>query len=275
MSTTSGAGTATHKLNAVTLRQRKGAQKITALTAYDFMFARLADAAGVDVILVGDSLGMMVQGHPNTLPVTVSDVVYHTRAVARGVRKAHLVADMPFMSYQASVEDGVRAAGRLLQEGGAEAVKIEGGSEVAELVFKLTSFGVPVMAHVGMTPQSVHQFGGFRVQGRQDDSHKRIVEGARAVVQAGAYAVVVESVPEALGAELTQVLPVPTIGIGAGPACDGQILVMHDVLGLDPNWKPRFARQYAQLGQAAQNAFAAFVAEVQAGSFPGAEETFK
>ncbi len=262
------------KLSAVSIRDRKGKDKLSALTAYDVVFARLADASGVDIVLVGDSLGMMVQGHANTLPVTLNDVVYHTRAVARGVQRAHLVADLPFMSYQASIEDGVRAAGRLLQEGGAEAVKLEGGVEVADLVHKLTSFGIPVMGHVGMTPQSVHQFGGFRVQGRQEESHKRIVEGALAVAQAGAYSVVVESVPEALGAELSQTLAIPTIGIGAGAACDGQILVMHDVLGLDPHWKPRFARAYAQLGLAAQDAFAAFVRDVKSGTFPGPEETF-
>ncbi|MDX2019399.1 MAG: 3-methyl-2-oxobutanoate hydroxymethyltransferase [Deltaproteobacteria bacterium] len=263
------------KLTVQAIRQRKGAAKLVALTAYDVMFARLADAAGVDIVLVGDSLGMMVQGHANTLPVTLEDVVYHTRAVARGVAHAHLVADMPFMSYQASLEDGIRAAGRLLQQGGAESVKIEGGAEVAELVHRLTTYGIPVMAHVGMTPQSVHQYGGFKVQGREEQSHKRILDGALAVVDAGAYAVVVESVPEALGQELTQRLHVPTIGIGAGANCDGQILVMHDVLGLDPHWKPRFARQYAALGQQAQAAFAAYADDVRHGRFPSNDETFK
>ena len=263
------------KITVQSIRQRKGAAKLSALTAYDVVFARLADAADVEIVLVGDSLGMMVQGHANTLPVTLDDVVYHTRAVARGVARAHLVADMPFMSYQASVEDGIRAAGRLLQEGGAEAVKIEGGQEVADLVSRLTAYGIPVMGHVGMTPQSVHQYGGFKVQGREDHSHKRIVQGAKALQDAGAYAVVVESVPDALGAELTRGLSIPTIGIGAGAHCDGQILVMHDVLGLDPNWKPRFARQYAQLGAAAQQAFSAYVKDVRDGRFPSAEETFK
>lgn len=272
MSTTTAAAP---KLNAVTIRGRKGGSRLSALTAYDVCFARLADASGVDIILVGDSLGMMVQGHANTLPVTLDDVVYHTRAVSRGVQRAHLVADLPFMSYQASLEDGVRAAGRLLQEAGAEAVKLEGGEEVVDLVHRLTRLGIPVMAHVGMTPQSVHQFGGFRVQGREDDSHRRILEGARAVAEAGAYAVVVESVPESLGREITDTVSVPTIGIGAGPGCDGQILVMHDVLGLDPDWKPRFARRYAQLGQAAKAAFGAFVADVQQGTFPGPDESFK
>lgn len=274
MSTTTAPGART-KITVQAIRQSKGGAKLVALTAYDVMFARLADAAAVDIVLVGDSLGMMVQGHANTLPVTLNDVVYHTRAVARGVARAHLVADMPFMSYQASVEDGVRAAGRLLQEGGAEAVKIEGGAEVAELVHRLTTCGIPVMAHVGMTPQSVHQFGGFKVQGREDESHKRILDGALAVADAGAYAIVVESVPEALGRELTQRLHIPTIGIGAGADCDGQILVMHDVLGLDPHWKPRFARQYAKLGEQAQAAFGAYAEDVRQGRFPAAAETFK
>lgn len=274
MSTTTAAERA-NKVTVQSIVRSKGVAKLAALTAYDVVFARLIDASGADIVLVGDSLGMMVQGHANTLPVTVDDVVYHTRAVARGVTRAHLVADMPFMSYQASVEDGVRAAGRLLQEGGAEAVKIEGGVEVAELVFRLTSFGIPVMAHVGMTPQSVHQYGGFKVQGREEESHKRIMQGAQAVAQAGAYCIVVESVPEALGRELTNALSIPTIGIGAGLDCDGQILVMHDVLGLDPNWKPRFARQYAQLGAAATQAFANYVQDVREARFPATQETFK
>lgn len=275
MSTTTAAGSRANKITVQTIRQSKGVSKLTALTAYDVTFARLVDASGVDIVLVGDSLGMMVQGHANTLPVTMDDIVYHTRAVARGVTRAHLVADMPFMSYQASIEDGVRAAGRLLQEGAAEAVKIEGGVEVADLIARLTSFGIPVMAHVGMTPQSVHQYGGFKVQGRQDDSHRRIIEGAKAVADAGAYCVVVESVPDSLGSELSKLLSIPTIGIGAGADCDGQILVMHDVLGLDPNWKPRFARQYAQLGVAAQQAFSAYVTDVREGRFPSIDETFK
>ena len=275
MSTNPAEASRANKITVQTIRQSKGHSKLTALTAYDVTFARLVDASGVDIVLVGDSLGMMVQGHANTLPVTMDDIVYHTRAVARGVSRAHLVADMPFMSYQASVEDGVRAAGRLLQEGGAEAVKIEGGVEVADLIQRLTSFGIPVMAHIGMTPQSVHQYGGFKVQGRQDDSYRRILQGAQAVADAGAYCVVVESVPDSLGSELSKLLSVPTIGIGAGAGCDGQILVMHDVLGLDPNWKPRFARQYAQLGVAAQEAFSAYVKDVREGRFPAEAETFK
>lgn len=250
-------------------------ERTVVVTAYDVTFARLADQAGVDVVLVGDSLGMVIQGHASTLPVTVDEIVYHTRAVARGVRRAHLVADMPFMSYQASVEDGLRAAGRLLKEGGAEAVKIEGGVQVAELIARLTGAGIPVMGHVGMTPQSVHAFGGFKVQGRTAPQRDRILADARAVADAGAYAMVLESVPRSLAAEITAAVSALTIGIGAGADCDGQVLVMHDLLGLDPSWKPRFVRQYAELGTQAQAAFAAYAADVRAGRFPSSDESFE
>jgi 3-methyl-2-oxobutanoate hydroxymethyltransferase len=262
------------KLTSAWLREQKGG-KVAVVTAYDVAFARLADRAGVDVVLVGDSLGMVVQGLPNTLPVTLEEMIYHCRVVARGVERAHVVADMPFMSYQASVADGVRAAGRLVKEGAAEAVKLEGGVEVAELVARLVAMGIPVMGHVGMTPQSVHKFGGFKVQGRSEAQAQPILAGARALAEAGAYAVVVENVPTALAAELTRAIAVPTIGIGAGPDCDGQVLVMHDLLGLDPEWSPRFARRYAELGRDAIAAFAAYVADVRSGSFPSGKETAK
>ena len=253
----------------------RSSERTVVVTAYDVMFARLADEAGVDAILVGDSLGMVIQGHASTLPVTLDDIVYHTRAVARGVRHAHVVADMPFMSYQASVEDGLRAAGRLIKEGGAESVKIEGGVHAAELIARLTRVGIPVMGHVGMTPQSVHAFGGFKVQGRTSAQRARILSDARAVADAGAYAMVIESVPRALAAEITATVSPLTIGIGAGDACDGQVLVMHDLLGLDPSWKPRFARRYAELGDAARRAFAAYAADVRAGRFPAVDESFE
>jgi 3-methyl-2-oxobutanoate hydroxymethyltransferase len=262
------------KVTSVALRGRKG-DKIAAVTAYDVAFARLADRAGVDIVLVGDSLGMVVQGVPNTLPVTLEEMIYHCRMVARGVVHAHVAADMPFLSYQASLEDGVRAAGRLLKEGAAESVKLEGGVEVAELVARLVSIGIPVMGHVGMTPQSVHKFGGFKVQGRTDAQAQSILAGARALADAGAYAVVVENVPPALAAEITRAIAIPTIGIGAGPACDGQVLVMHDLLGLDPDWSPRFARRYAELGRDAIAAFTAYVADVRSGKFPSDKETAK
>jgi 3-methyl-2-oxobutanoate hydroxymethyltransferase len=266
---------APRKLTSAALRERKGRDQIAAVTAYDVAFARLADRAGVDVVLVGDSLGMVVQGLPNTLPVTLEEMIYHCRMVARGVTRAHVVVDMPFLSYQASRDDGVRAAGRLLKEGRAEAVKLEGGSEVAELVTRLVSIGIPVMGHVGMTPQSVHKFGGFKVQGRSEAQAQAILSGARALAEAGAYAIVVEDVPPSLAAAITEAVTIPTIGIGAGSACDGQVLVMHDLLGLDPDWSPRFARRYAELGRDAIAAFSAYVADVRAGKFPSEKETAK
>src|SRR5215470_14099759 len=220
---------ASAKITTATLRARKASgEKTAVVTAYDVVFSRLADDAGIDVILVGDSLGMVVQGERSTLPVSLDDMVYHTKLVSRGVRRAHLVGDLPFMSYQASIEDGMRAAGRLMKEGRAEAVKLEGGVEVAELIRRLVGAGIPVMGHVGMTPQSVHQFGGFKLQGRTDAQRAKILADARAVADAGAYALVVETVPQSLAAEITRAVPAVTIGIGAGPDCDGQVMVMHD-----------------------------------------------
>jgi 3-methyl-2-oxobutanoate hydroxymethyltransferase len=263
------------KVTTATLRARKGTgERIAVLTAYDVVFARLADEAGVDVVLVGDSLGMVVQGERSTLAVTLDEMIYHSRIVSRGVRRAHLVADMPFMSYQASIEDGMRAAGRLLKEGRAEAVKLEGGIEVAELVRRLVRAGIPVMGHVGMTPQSVHQLGGFKVQGRTDAQRAQILADAQAVTEAGAYAIVIEAVPQPVAAAITRSVSALTIGIGAGPDCDGQVMVMHDLLGLEPAWKPRFVRRYAEMGQAAGEAFAAYAADVRAGRFPAPQETY-
>jgi 3-methyl-2-oxobutanoate hydroxymethyltransferase len=264
------------KVTTATVRARKGtADKVVVLTAYDVVFARLADDAGVDVVLVGDSLGMVVQGERSTLAVTLDEMVYHTRIVSRGVRRAHLVGDLPFMSYQASVEDGMRAAGRLVKEGRAEAVKLEGGLEVAELVRRLVRAGIPVMGHVGMTPQSVHQLGGFKVQGRTEVQRTSILADARALAEAGVYAMVLEAVPQKLAAEITRAVPVPTIGIGAGPDCDGQVMVMHDLLGLEPAWKPRFVRRYAEMGKAVADAFAAYAADVRAGRFPSERESYE
>jgi 3-methyl-2-oxobutanoate hydroxymethyltransferase len=274
-STSTGETDKPRKVTTVALAARKaGGPKVAVVTAYDVVFARLADQAGLDAVLVGDSLGMVVQGAASTLPVTVDDVVYHTRAVARGLTRAHLVADMPFMSYQASIEEGMRSAGRLIKEGGAEAVKLEGGIEVAELVRRLTGAGIPVMGHVGMTPQSVHQFGGFKLQGRTEAQRVKILEDARAVSDAGAYALVIESVPQALATEITAAVSALTIGIGAGPGCDGQVMVMHDLLGLEPSWKPRFVRRYAELGSEAAKAFTEFAREVREGRFPSKDESF-
>ncbi len=266
--------TVVSKMTTTAIRQRKGGDKLVTLTAYDVTFARLADRAGADIVLVGDSLAMVVQGQQSTLPVTLEEMVYHCRCVARGVTSAHLVGDLPFMSYQASIEDGIRAAGRLMKEGGAEAVKLEGGEEMAPLVARLVSLGIPVMGHLGLTPQSVHQFGGFKVQGRTDEQARRIVAGAHALAQAGAYAVVLEGMPAALAAEVTAAVAIPTIGIGAGPSCDGQVLVMHDLLGLDPGWAPKFVRRYAQLGQEAERAFKTYAADVKSGKFPGPDESY-
>lgn len=267
--------TASPKVTAASLHARKATpDKIAVVTAYDVSFARLADEAGLDVVLVGDSVGMVLQGESSTLPVTLDEMVYHSRIVSRGVRRAHLVADMPFMSYQSSIEDGMRAAGRLMKEGHAEAVKLEGGVAVAELIHRLVSVGVPVMGHVGMTPQSVHQFGGFKLQGRTDEQRARILADARAVADAGAYAIVIEAVPQSLAAEITRSVSAVTIGIGAGPSCDGQVLVMHDLLGMEPAWKPRFVRRYAEMGQAVSAAFKAYAEDVRGGRFPGAAESF-
>ena len=269
---------ASPKVTTVALRARKAsADKIAVVTAYDVVFARLADQAGLDVVLVGDSLGMVVQGEATTLPVTLDEMVYHTRIVSRGVQRAHLVADLPFMSYQASIEDGMRAAGRLMKEGHAEAVKLEGGVAVAELVRRLVRAGIPVMGHVGLTPQSVHQLGGFKLQGRTDEARARLLDDARAIAEAGAYAIVIETVPQAVAADITHAVSAVTIGIGAGRACDGQVLVMHDLLGLEAanvERRPRFVRRYAEMGQAVGAAFAAYAADVRAGRFPAAEESY-
>jgi 3-methyl-2-oxobutanoate hydroxymethyltransferase len=257
------------------LRARKGGDKIVVITAYDVTFARLADRTGVDIVLVGDSLGMVVQGQSNTLAVTLDEMIYHARAVMRGVQRAHVVVDLPFMSYQVSIEDGMRAAGRVLKESNAHAVKIEGGVEVAPLITRLAAAGIPVMGHVGLTPQSFHQLGGFKVQGRTDLQRAKILEGARAVSDAGAYAIVLEGMPSSLGVEVTAAIPIPTIGIGAGVGCDGQVLVMHDLLGLDVSWSPRFARRYAELGRETEHAFAQYLDDVRRGNFPNDEESFK
>jgi 3-methyl-2-oxobutanoate hydroxymethyltransferase len=263
------------KVTVAAIRARKGADKIVVLTAYDVTFARLVDRSGADIILVGDSLGMVFQGQRNTLPVTLDQMIYHASAVVRGVSRALVVVDLPFMSYQVSVEDGLRSAGRVLKESGAEAVKVEGGVEAAPLVERLVAAGIPVMGHIGLTPQSLHQLGGYRVQGKTDAGRARLLEGARAIADAGVFSMVLEGMPAALGEEITGLVPVPTIGIGAGPGCDGQVLVMHDVLGLDPGWLPKFVRRYAQLGAEVEKAFSAFAADVKAGRFPGDDESYR
>jgi 3-methyl-2-oxobutanoate hydroxymethyltransferase len=249
-------------------------EPITMVTAYDATFGRLVDEAGADAILVGDSVGMVVGGLDSTLPVTVDEIVYHCRAVARGASRAHLVADMPFMSYQVTPEEALRNAGRMLSEGGAHAVKLEGGTTVAPTIARIVGAGIPVMGHVGLTPQSVHAMGGFRVQGKTEAAARRVVEEARAVAEAGAYALVLEGVPSDLAAEITETLPIPTIGIGAGPECDGQVLVCYDLLGLTPNLKPRFVKRYDEWYERGVSAVAAFREDVRARRFPAAEHGF-
>jgi len=245
-------------------------EKIAAVTAYDYPFAQMADAAGVHVILVGDSLGMVVQGLTTTLPVTMDEMIYHTRMVARAADHALVIGDMPFMSYQAGAADALLNAGRFLKEAGAAAVKLEGGASVCETMRLMTQAGIPVMAHIGLTPQSVHQMGGFKVQRDED----RLVADGLAVEQAGAFSVVLEGIPAQIAEKITKTLKIPTIGIGAGPACDGQILVLHDMLGLTERHVPKFVKRYAQLGRSAGEAFTSFIQEVRTGAFPGDEHCY-
>jgi len=256
----------------------KRARKLAMVTAYDYTFARLADKAGADLLLVGDSLGMVVQGCDNTLSVTMDEMVYHTRMVARGRTRALVVGDMPFLSYQVSVNEAVANAGRFIKEGGAEAVKLEGGVHVADTVRRLCDFDIPVMGHIGLTPQSVHRMGGHKVQGRRPGreagGRERLFEDALALEAAGAFAIVIEGVPADLAAQITRRLGIPTIGIGAGAACDGQVLVMHDLLGLEERIAPKFVKRYAELGHAAVDAIGQYVSEVREGAFPAKEHSF-
>ncbi|NPV52688.1 MAG: 3-methyl-2-oxobutanoate hydroxymethyltransferase [Firmicutes bacterium] len=249
-------------------------ETITMLTAYDYPTARLVDANGVDGILVGDSVGNVVLGYDSTLPVTMDEMIHHVRAVARGTARALVVADMPFMSYQVSVEEAVRSAGRFLKEAGAQAVKLEGGANFAPTVKAIVRAGIPVMGHIGLTPQSVNQLGGYKVQGKDLETATRLVHDAKAIEKAGAFAIVLECVPRELAEIITQSLTIPTIGIGAGAACDGQILVIHDLLGVSEKGTPKFVKCYAELHQIITDAIGAFVHEVRAGKFPGREHSF-
>jgi len=268
------------KITVPELLQRKSSaadspsQKIVCLTAYDYPTSRLADEAGVDVILVGDSLAMVVLGHDTTLPVTVDEMVHHTRAVRRGTRRALVVADMPYGSYHAGIDESLRNAVRFVKEAGAEAVKVEGGERRLELIARLTEAEIPVMGHVGLTPQSLHALGGYRVQGKTADAAEQLLRDARAVEAAGAFAVVLEAVPRDLAARITRELRIPTIGIGAGPDCDGQILVVHDLLGLTFTQTPKFARQYANLGETISAALRDYCSDVRSGNFPTDAESY-
>lgn len=249
-------------------------RKITCLTAYDYPTARLLDQAGIDILLVGDSLGMVVLGYDSTLPVTLDEVLHHTRAVRRGTQRALLVADMPYGSFHVSLEESVRNAVRLVKEGGAEAVKVEGGERRIELIARLVESEIPVMGHVGLTPQSIHALGGFHVQGKTVDAARQLERDARAVEAAGAFSVVLESLPREIAARITEKLHIPTIGIGAGPECDGQVLVFNDLVGLTMGHKPKFARQYVNLAAEISRAVTSYCEDVRRGDFPSDAESF-
>jgi 3-methyl-2-oxobutanoate hydroxymethyltransferase len=249
-------------------------ERIAMVTAYDATFARMLDEGGADILLVGDSLGMVVQGQDTTLPVTLDEMLYHCRAVARGSRRSHLVGDMPFMSYQVSAKDAVRTAGRFLAEGGMHAVKLEGGADMSKTIRRIVTAGIPVMGHVGLTPQSVHAMGGFKVQGKSADDAQRVIDDARAVAAAGAYAIVLEGIPSQLASRITAELPIPTIGIGAGPHCDGQVLVCYDLLGLAPDRVPKFVKKYESFYDKGVSAMRRFRSEIAGGDFPAAQHSF-
>ena len=253
--------------------KRRG-EKIAMLTAYDYTSAKILESAGVPLLLVGDSLGQVVLGYDSTVPVTMDEMIHHVRAVVRGTTTAHVVADMPFMSFQADRGEAVRNAGRLLKEGGAQSVKLEGGARTAETVSRIVESGIPVMGHVGLTPQSVNQLGGYRVQGRSPKAAVQLMEDVRALEDAGAYSIVLELLPAPLAADITDRLSVPTIGIGAGPGCDGQVQVFHDLMGLFTDFVPKHTRRYAALADTIRDAAAGYAADVQAQSFPSARESF-
>ena len=252
--------------------KRKG-QKIVMITAYDALFGALVDAAGVDVVLVGDSVAPVLAGEETTIPATVDQMIYHGRIARRGIRRALVVVDMPFLSYQVSIPDAIANAGRILKETGAAAVKLEGGASWAPTIAALVNAGIPVMGHLGFTPQSVHQLGGFKIQGKQAAGAARLVDDAKALEQAGAFSMVLELMPGPVAAAVTQAVSIPTIGIGAGPDCDGQVLVLHDMLGLNEGFTPKFLKRYAELGQAVRDAVGLFTEEVRTAKYPGPEHT--
>jgi 3-methyl-2-oxobutanoate hydroxymethyltransferase len=255
-------------------RKRKG-EKIVVMTAYDALFGRLVDESGVDAILVGDSLGTAIMGYSSTLPVTLDHMIYHASAVRRGAKRALIIIDMPFLSYQASIESAVLNCGRAIQETGVGAVKVEGGSpEMLDTVHALVRTGIPVMAHIGFTPQSVNTIGGARVQGREEEGAERLIEEAKGLEQAGAFGVVLELVPAAVSARITAAVGIPTIGIGAGPNCDGQVLVLPDVLGLNDTFQPKFLKRYAEMAEEVRSALGAWASDVRSGAYPDAEHSF-
>jgi len=248
--------------------------KITALTAYDFITAKILDESGIDIVLIGDSLGNVFQGNETTLPVTMDEMIYHTKAVAKGVERAMLVTDMPFMSYQLSIDEGFRNAGRIMKETSAGAVKVEGGLRVAETIKKITDAGIPVMGHIGLTPQSIHQFGSYRERGRNKNEAEEILNDAKAIEEAGAFSIVIEKIPAALAKQVTESVKIPTIGIGAGAHCDGQILVTPDMLGFNVDFHPRFVRRYANLADELSKAVKSYIEDIKADKFPSDEESY-
>jgi len=250
-------------------------EKITVLTAYDYPLARLMDLAGIDMILVGDSVGTVVAGYDNTLPVTLEEMLYHTRAVVRGTSSALVVTDMPFLSYQVDLAEARRNAGRLVKEGGAQAVKLEGGENIAATIRAIVDMDIPVVGHIGLTPQSIHRMGGFRVQGKEDLQARQLLADARAVEQAGAFALVLEGIPASLAREITETVAIPTIGIGAGVHCDGQVLVIHDILGLCEKYSPKFVKRFADVSETISQGIADYIREVKTGTFPAEEHSFK
>lgn len=257
------------------LRMKSDGEKICVLTCYDYPTARIMDGCGIDLMLVGDSVGVVVAGHENTLPVTVEEMIYHTKAVMRAQPKALVVADMPFLSYQTDIRDARINAGRLVKEAGAAAVKLEGGANVSATIRAIVDMDIPVMAHIGLTPQSIHRMGGYRVQGKGEERAERLVIDAHAVASAGAFAVVLEGIPLRLAQQITRELPIPTIGIGAGPHCDGQVLVLHDILGLCEKYSPKFVKKYADVTAVMTDAVHRYIAEVKGGEFPTEEHSFK
>ena len=260
----------THVLQEMKLK----GEKIAMLTAYDYPTASIVDEAGIDIILVGDSLGMVVLGYDSTLPVTMDEMIHHTKAVSRAVKRAMVIGDMPFMSYQVSAEDALYNAARFLQEAGAQGVKLEGGREVAEITRRITSAGIPVMAHLGLTPQSVHQFGGYKVQGKEDASAKKIMEDAKILEEAGAFSLVLECVPATLAKDVSESLTIPTIGIGGGVHCDGQVLVLHDMLGMFEKFIPKFVKTYAKLNVQMKESIQQYIDEVKRSVFPEKKHSF-
>ena len=263
------------KNTAVTFKESKGHEKLSMLTAYDFGTAKLVDEAGINGILVGDSLGMVMLGYKDTLEVTMEDMIHHSKAVSRGAKNALVVTDMPFMSYQTSVYDAVVNAGRLIKEGKAQAVKLEGGLEVVDKVEAIVKASIPVMGHIGLTPQSINQIGGFKVQGKSEESGRILIESAKALEKAGAFAIVLECVPSKLSKLITESINIPTIGIGAGNDCDGQILVYQDMLGMFSGFKPKFVKRYSDIGEEMKKSFIEYDKEVKDKVFPGEEHGFK